>query len=172
MDIGTSDIIALCAVVIAVLSFFVTIWESYTSRSHNRLMVKPHLYIDLNVVSTEPIRLVLKNNGLGPALIKSLRMFVEGKEISSSGEKLYNEAMKFIGLDEYSFHFFLLTSDHAFSVGDEIDLFVFDNNELDEEDILVIKKNLDKLNIVIKYESIYGVTYQYDDKNHLTSGST
>lgn len=46
-----SDWIALSAMIVAVFALFVTIWDSYQSREHNRLSVKPFLgiYIYMDV---------------------------------------------------------------------------------------------------------------------------
>jgi hypothetical protein len=50
-------------------------WRS--ARAHNRLSVRPHLSFDYLLQTTDPqIRIVLANNGIGPAFIKSFQVSV------------------------------------------------------------------------------------------------
>lgn len=70
--------------VVAVLGFGVALYQSYATRKHNRLLVKPHLTINQNFSSTElegfyTLSLKLKNSGLGPALIENFLIAI-GKD--------------------------------------------------------------------------------------------
>ena len=77
---GTAEIIAGAATVIALLSLFVTIFEVRQSRFHSRASVRPVL--QLSWTSADPtVGLRLKNVGLGPAIIYETRCFVDGKLI-------------------------------------------------------------------------------------------
>ena len=167
----TSDIIASLAVFIAVLSFAVTIWQGYISRKHNQLSVKPHLYIDLHVEKDAPTRLIIKNNGLGPAFIKDFKILVDGKALTSEDKLLYHQALKDINLEEYDFSYSMLSDNQAFPAGAEIDLYSFETEDLDSDDVKTIEKNLERLDFEIDYESIYNIKYQYYEKNHLTRRS-
>ena len=58
--------------IIALLALFVAIWSITSSRKHNRLTVRPHLY---ETIETDSINFIcgfyIANKGLGPALINT-----------------------------------------------------------------------------------------------------
>jgi hypothetical protein len=155
MYLETNSIIAISAVVIALCSLFITIWQLHINRNHNRLSVKPHLFIDVDISHEDPIKLILKNGGVGPAFIKNYRLFVDNKEITSSREQLYNDTIKKVGLDGYSYGFFLLSIKQAFLPDSKTDLFVFSNEGLENDDVENIRENLERIKFIIEYESIY-----------------
>jgi hypothetical protein len=72
---------ALASVVIAFCAFVLTVWQVVTTRRHNRLSVKPFLttWTDSDYDENRyGIKLI--NNGVGPALIKSFTIEVDGKK--------------------------------------------------------------------------------------------
>ena len=83
MIIGiSSGIIALCALIFA-------IWQGYETRKHNKLTYRPHLTTWQFYNSEKRLySLTLKNNGLGPALIQSFIVKVDGKELSKENYKV------------------------------------------------------------------------------------
>lgn len=83
--------------IIALLALFVAIWSITSSRKHNRLTVRPHLY---ETIETDSINFIcgfyIANKGLGPALIKSTTYYLDGtavefKELLNVIEKLPSE---------------------------------------------------------------------------------
>lgn len=87
---GTADIIASAASIIALLSLFVTIFEVRQSRSHSRASVRPVL--ELTWSSGKPtVGLMLKNVGLGPAIIYETRLFVDGQYIGKFNRENVNK---------------------------------------------------------------------------------
>ena len=163
MGIETSELIAICAVVIAVCSFVVSVFQSYINRKHNRLSVKPYLFVETHFLTSGPIKVVLKNRGTGPAFIKSVRIFVDGLEIPTKEEQLYKDAVKKAELQDYSYYFYLLLSNQACNAGEEIDLYVFEKKGLNDEDIECFRVNLERISFTINYESIYQEKFVYRD---------
>lgn len=75
----TDNLIAIFGAFIAVLAFGLTIYQAHLTRHHNRVSVRPHLYLHIEAdqagVKLEngfSIDLVLGNNGIGPAIIKKI----------------------------------------------------------------------------------------------------
>lgn len=68
--------------IIALLALFVALWSIITSRKHNKLTVKPHVYesIETDAISFS-CRFYLINKGLGPAIIKSSTYYLDGEEV-------------------------------------------------------------------------------------------
>jgi hypothetical protein len=76
LPLGTS-----LTLVIATLGFGVAFYQSYSTRKHNRLLVKPHLLIKSPISSIQlegyyTFTLMVKNSGLGPALIKKFSISI------------------------------------------------------------------------------------------------
>ncbi|WP_321507052.1 hypothetical protein [uncultured Methanoregula sp.] len=69
-----SNIIAFCAVIISIISIALTIISLWIQRKHDRISVKPIAHIHVNNLLGE-ISLSVKNDGLGPMIIKSIETF-------------------------------------------------------------------------------------------------
>jgi hypothetical protein len=68
-----SDVIATCSVVVATLAFIATLWQGWHTHRHNRLSVRPLLKWHINRNNGKnhcAVKFVVKNLGLGPAVIK------------------------------------------------------------------------------------------------------
>lgn len=76
--------------VVAVLGFGVAIYQSYSTRKHNRLLIKPHLIFcsTLDTIAREGFYtyvLKVKNVGLGPAIIKKCSVsFCSGEQLDGA----------------------------------------------------------------------------------------
>jgi hypothetical protein len=67
-----SDLIASCAIVVAVCALWATIWQAAIARRHIRLSVLPSLYANVRFAHESDgivFELKLRNNGIGPAII-------------------------------------------------------------------------------------------------------
>jgi len=68
--------------IISLLALFVAIWSITSSRKHNKLTVRPHLYASLEVSSANLVcGFYIVNKGLGPAIIKSSKYYLDGVEV-------------------------------------------------------------------------------------------
>lgn len=89
MKITPEMIIALCA-----LGF--TVYQAWLTRRHNPLAVMPHLdwsrarRRDENGLA---LRLLLKNTGIGPAIIQRRAFFFNGATISVTGNDLIENSL-------------------------------------------------------------------------------
>lgn len=77
-EINSSDVIALSAVVIAVCSLGVSIWQGYLARRHNQLSVKPYVYLNWHLSHGDNVTCQIKNDGLGTAFINSFKVEIDG----------------------------------------------------------------------------------------------
>lgn len=78
---NSSDIIAICSAIVALLAFAATAWQGWLAHRHNRLSVRPLLVWHIQREATNDganITYVLRNLGLGPAVIKD-RYFTKDK---------------------------------------------------------------------------------------------
>lgn len=85
--------ISFCAVIIALLSIGLTLWEGFENREHNRLSVRPKLHLSY-FYNEEEVGLTMGSMGLGPAILKWFEVKVNGKP-----QKDWNDAAKTLGMD-------------------------------------------------------------------------
>ena len=72
-------ITAVSGIFIALCALFISVWQGYLSREHNRLSVMPQLAINLDWHFENKSGLFVYNQGLGPARIKRVSIFLDGK---------------------------------------------------------------------------------------------
>lgn len=70
-------VVGIAALAVALAAVGVSVWEGMANREQNRLAVRPSLVIHLYNLEGSPFRMVLQNNGLGPAVIRGLRLVVD-----------------------------------------------------------------------------------------------
>jgi len=90
--------------VIALCAFVLTIWQGCVMRRHNRLSVRPYLTTWLHSDTAKHIyAIALLNNGLGPALIKSFRLEVDGRVMIGEGMEPIDKGLKIL-FSQYQYH--------------------------------------------------------------------
>jgi len=89
-------ILSLSALATAVLSICVTVWLGMETRHHNRLSVRPRLDITFNAGS-HSLGYEVVNHGLGPALVTSVRVQVDGREQTGDGPRGYGDLLRVVG---------------------------------------------------------------------------
>lgn len=97
------SIAAFSSVVIALCALALTFWQACIARRHNKLSVQPILttWIHSDVSSNEYI-IELLNKGVGPALIKDFKVFVDSHEIMGEGYEPIEKALKLV-FPQYSY---------------------------------------------------------------------
>jgi hypothetical protein len=75
---SASDITAIASACVAVCALFMTLWQAKIARRHNRLSVRPHLDFEREAYPTKRIRLIVRNEGLGPAFITEVEVRFAG----------------------------------------------------------------------------------------------
>jgi hypothetical protein len=80
-------ITAVCGLFVAVLALGTTIWTLFVTRKHNIQSVRPHLKFERFAIAKEDTSeagILLKNDGIGPALISSISIEFDGDTINYS----------------------------------------------------------------------------------------
>lgn len=76
-------IVAICALLISAITGSAVVYQTHIIQNQYAATIWPYLNIDTNVTDPRHVELVLTNNGLGPALIRSAQLFVDGKHLPS-----------------------------------------------------------------------------------------
>ena len=164
---SSSDIIAIAAAVIAFCALFATIWQAQIARRHSRLSVRPHLHssIQVTVQHTETqLVFAIKNIGLGPAIVKSTEVLLDGKVFNTQNptKNPLHECLRTIlgGKIEYFISTIdLPNSDEGLIVGEERLLLKLKFPECGPK---LAQRQLNaggSLAIVLRYESMYKELY-------------
>ncbi|WP_138985792.1 hypothetical protein [Pseudomonas putida] len=157
LQITKKPTIEICAIIISLLALFTTTHQSYLTRIHNFKSVEPRI----NAYRTldENYRIVIFNNGLGPAFIEDITYFVKGKKIKST---TIVPALTQLGIDSMCYKFGAPRRGDSFKTQEEIDLVKFRNDEK-----CAIAKTIfsflspEDLDLEIEFKSIYDEQFVY-----------
>jgi hypothetical protein len=160
----------------SLLAFALSLINYLSAKQHNRLSVRPIINIihekaaEYNkeqqaLVGT--LSIVIINNGIGPAIVESFDLFVDGQKIVANDDQKWEYASKKLfalaGDDKPPKHFgygvFNLSKGYCIPSRERIVLFSikFTMNLSD-----MIQKSLDRSRAVVVYRSLYKDKYTYD----------
>ena len=146
---------AIATVLIAAIAIFIAIWQIITTRVHNKLSVVPHLVFERDVDDASMIaKIILKNVGIGPAIIKSYNVFFDEIKQKSIDENLWAKIIVKAGFKPKYVRGMKLELDSAVGVNEEklaLLIVLSKPNKMPE-----MLKALKRINIKINYESVYG----------------
>ncbi|MBX3628171.1 MAG: hypothetical protein KF892_24385 [Rhizobacter sp.] len=151
-----SDFIALCAAGIAVLALVATIWQGAISRRHNRLSVRPHLDTHETLISGGTLSLSLANSGLGPAIIKRVRITIEGEIHTDFGSAYRLAVAKAVIGFEGKGDMQVAEPGSVLTAGQKLELFSISFDTESDQKLLAAKKFIDSYALEVTYESMYG----------------
>ena len=164
------------ALAVAVLALGVATWQGCQTREHNQLSVKPSLVQDVtrSIASEGFVGLTISNKGVGPAFVKPLQIYVDGKlvsgELVSDGYGGWQTALNLfcdggngikelcVSLDtpvrDRGVRVSVITQD-VWSSGESRHVFGVAESEHTVEREEAINAALERLNVVVCYESTY-----------------
>lgn len=154
---SSEQITAISSLVVACIALFISIWQGWVTRKHNRLSVRPFLRIDKSLQSDHPVEISIRNSGVGPLFIVSFDILLDNNVVmGDSGKKLKIIKTK-LGIQDLHIRFYHLLEGEAISPGEVNTLFKVES---------IIDKNHNLLNILsrltykIKYKSIYNEVFE------------
>lgn len=161
---NTSDVIALSSAVIAGCAFAATCWQAWLAHHHNRLSVRPLLVWHvrrLNASGSAHVAYVVRNLGLGPALIRE-------RYFTRNGLRFYAPAMATDEVQAFAQHVFankLAYRLHRFGLpgvgaaiapGDEVLVAELEFPSLSADQLPIAIEVGGQLAFYIDYECLYG----------------
>jgi hypothetical protein len=147
-------VISIASPIIAGCALVATIWNACAVRKHNKLSVMPYLAKEY-LIEDGHFYFKLFNHGLGPAIIKSFDLLLDGKHYVNSNDiqevlkLLFGEYKKF----DYEGTIWGVDSVISANKSDVLLDVKFTGTEKPSEQ--AIYSRLKKASLVIKYESIY-----------------
>ncbi|MFI6877675.1 hypothetical protein ACIBL6_29945 [Streptomyces sp. NPDC050400] len=149
---SNETVIAACAVVIAIASLVVSIYQTHAIRQHNRHSVRPMLQIDQSwgVGRRAGIRLI--NPGLGPAIIVDSTVTIDGIEVGDWSKLGVDQI-----LEGQSTPINVVTFTPGTVIPRDYDKFLISVASYDPEThIKFLRLANQQLTLTIFYESLYG----------------
>lgn len=152
-------------VIIAVTGIVFSAYQAMETRRYNRLSVKPYISFTDNINHTKAeCSYDMANDGVGPAVINKFEIYFNG-ELKTDDACGWKAAFKDAGLAEV---YPMLTcycpppppGVHYLKRSEVVHLFILNKEYITPERQANIAKFLDKLDIRIKYESLYGERFQ------------
>jgi hypothetical protein len=138
--------VAVAALIVSITAVVVGIYEAALQRRHDRAEAWPHVEI---ATFTRPtgVAVELENGGVGPAVIKSAEVFVDGK----LQKNWVDVAAAIIGHAPARYDN-TTVADHSLRAGERVTLLGLPSDEIPPN----LWKGAKRVRIVICYASIYG----------------
>lgn len=154
-------VLTLAAIFISIIALIYSIREGKISQKHNRLSVRPILGFSLYASAAyKRFSLILENNGLGPALIKSYIFLVDEKsfeELRKSAKiEKWEELSVLLGYPQkLDWHY--INKNSILKVGDNIEIVGFNCDNYSAELASKFRQAVRRLIIEVEYSSLYEI---------------
>ena len=154
---NSSSIIAICALAL-------TIWQAYITRQHNKLSVAPYLTTWSTADGDNGDYLIeIVNNGVGPALIKTFQVFVDGAEIKGDTSELVEKATKILFSNyEYQSANSFLSNGYMMAEKNKHEVLSIKFIGQKKPSYQEYRQTIERARLLIEYESIYKDKFIYD----------
>jgi len=147
----------LIALVISVIAMFTSIYEANIMKTQQKSMVWPYLSLGVSYSDTG-FSIRVFNNGIGPALVKSVEVKVDGEPVETMLD-MVNKLMP----DNDSLGYNILRQqrirNYVFKPGEEVEVIGFTWNQETRKLASLIDQ---KVHMRICYESVLGESWIYD----------
>ncbi|MFJ1600282.1 hypothetical protein [Streptomyces sp. NPDC088261] len=147
----SETVIAVSAVVIAVASLVVSVRQGRAARQHNRNSVRPLLVLQRTLVPGRVAGLRLANSGLGPAVITSTVVIVDGERIGPWSKATADRIRTSLGQWPT-----VMTFREPQYLASGYDEYLLKLPDYTRDHVEFTKLISDRLNLEIRYESLYG----------------
>ena len=148
-------IVSISAIVIALASIIVAVWQGIENRNHNRLSVRPRLDMSFSLDYADSLaQLKIRNNGLGPAVIDEAKAVIENKDFDiNKADELFNFLSE-LGIHDISVTYQLLSLGSTIIPNDTKKIFSIKISNLKK---LGLDPNnfINNVKFIIKYKSLY-----------------
>jgi len=157
--------LSVSAMIIAIASISISIWEGSSMRKHYHLSVMPRLNNSFSVDDSSSTNKAsalfsIANNGLGPAVILSREYFVDGNKIDDSKNHFSIKISETLNFDNTAGTTFKsISKGLIIPAGDDLKVFglYFDNREAFYRQRFDLH---DRFSFIVKYESLYDESYE------------
>lgn len=151
---NADKILSITAILLSLGTFIVFTYQTQLIRKHQYASVMPYLQIGNAGGGTPNYRLTLKNKGIGPAIIRSIRI---RKDKIEYFEDPHNFLARIKDADNLDYYYTNLQPGMFVQAGEMITLIGVNKSITTSDSLLNIINDLD---IFIQFESIYGQRWE------------
>lgn len=155
---STDKIVSISAMLISILTLVVFVYQTALMRQQQQLSVMPYLAITKGGTNTPDFKIILTNNGIGPAFIESRTITYEGAVYDLDFPNFFNEYIPAFRSLNHVFHS-NITQGKMIPPGETVYLFQVNNSQEDADSLLKLW-NTSPLQYQITYSSIYKQQWQ------------
>lgn len=148
--------ISLVSAVVAFAAVAVMVWSACIERAHNRLSVTPRLSFSI-CYELPGLRagVYLENKGIGPALIESVEVWVDGTKRPIDSPVDWSRICQSVGLKVDWLIFSMFDLCDAIQVGERFPLITSDRDILRDDQLGHLAAAIKRLDIRVEYRSMY-----------------
>ena len=167
-DLSTSDVIAISAVLISIISLASTILQARANKKHNVLSVRPSLNLNWDLTGSNKISCSISNGGIGPAYLSSLYFKLSNERVQIKSYRdfvnFFNEQVSKEFEQDYGTRFDIryggFDDQAVIPAGNSLFMMEFYNdNCLNHGDVL---KYIKDFQLEVSYKCAYGKCYCYE----------
>ncbi|QWB25004.1 hypothetical protein KJK29_21835 [Streptomyces koelreuteriae] len=149
---NAETVTAICAVVIAVASLVVSVYQTHAMRQHNRHSVRPMLQLHRGWPPGGRAGIRLINSGLGPAVIVDSTLMVDGEAIGAWNEPSVNSLRERLAVRPSA-----VTFNDGEVIATHYEQYLLSVARYDQQSHAEIEDLINRrLTLKIRYESLYG----------------
>lgn len=148
-------ILSMAGTVTAVCALVLSIYEGRQARLHDRLSVRPLLTFQHHK-RPDTRELIVKNKGLGPAILKRLQVFVGGNPVADQQDGGWPAAFLSVGISSGFAECYYLVGDDILDSGFEKIVLKFDCSGYSKEKLMELDQAMALITVNFEYESMYG----------------
>ena len=165
MDWGM--ITGISSVVIALCALIFSIRQSKQAQKHNRLSFKPHLTSWTHKNSDKgAYALELMNNGLGPALIESFTIKVDGKVMPGEGAEPIEKGLKILLPNiQYQSQQAYMAKGYSMAAKEKCTIIAIQFTGQSSLSPEAIEHAFNRADLIVKYKSFYEEEYTYSSED-------
>lgn len=156
-------ILSITAVLISIGTLLVFLYQTNLVRKQQYMSVLPYLEFQNQAVFSENFKLVLRNKGIGPAVITSRNIVINGREYDLDVGRYLEEHLK--TEDSVEFLISNISKGNLISEKEGVELVALrphtSRSGLEKLHGLIYN---DSLEFVVEYESVYGERWQVSSK--------
>ncbi|MGC4959701.1 hypothetical protein ACLQ2P_41445 [Actinomadura citrea] len=151
----SGDVIAICAIVVAVVSLGVSIMQGRAVRRHERNSVRPLLQLHRVVRHSGRTGVRLVNSGLGPAIVTQSMVYLDGARVGS-----WDSAIAARMQAELALQFSHVTFNETETLAPGAEKYLLSVKEYDLRTHSHFHELIDhRIEIQIHYQSLHGETF-------------
>lgn len=162
------------AVVVSLCALLLTVYTAWLSRRHNLISIRPRLASFVqNGLGNEPegdpylrIDVGLTNTGLGPALISSYELLVDGVPVPADEPEIMFASIRAVMAEDYIHplcSFGSLKKGYVMAVGERFPVAVLAIRRPSPG----IKAAMKRFHLRVRFLSLYGESFIYDTRTHV-----